>query len=39
MWRYRADEDGASLVRKDALLIHLLGLHIMHHHFYCVGSA
>lgn len=30
---YRADTDGTSLVRKDALLNHLLGLHILHDHF------
>lgn len=30
---YRADTDATSLVRKDALLNHLLGLHILHHHF------
>lgn len=30
---YRADTDPVSLVRKDALINHLLGLHILHHHF------
>ncbi|MDX1679087.1 MAG: asparagine synthase (glutamine-hydrolyzing) [Akkermansiaceae bacterium] len=30
---YRDDTDPTSLVRKDALLNHLLGLHILHHHF------
>lgn len=30
---YRSDTDGTSLVRKDALLNHLLGLHILHHQF------
>ncbi|MGB6223113.1 asparagine synthase (glutamine-hydrolyzing) [Haloferula sp.] len=30
---YRADRDPTSLVRKDALLNHLLGLHILHHKF------
>lgn len=30
---YRSDTDPVSLVRKDALLNHLLGLHILHHHF------
>lgn len=30
---YRNDTDPVSLVRKDALLNHLLGLHILHHHF------
>lgn len=30
---YRADTDGTSLVRKDALLNHLLGLHILHYQF------
>ena len=30
---YRADTDRTSLVRKDALLNHLLGLHILHDQF------
>ncbi len=30
---YHSDTDPVSLVRKDALLNHLLGLHILHHHF------
>jgi asparagine synthase (glutamine-hydrolysing) len=30
---YRADRDPTSLVRKDALLNHLLGLHILHEKF------
>jgi asparagine synthase (glutamine-hydrolysing) len=30
---YRADRDPTSLVRKDALLNHLLGLHILHDRF------
>ena len=30
---YRADKDPTSLVRKDALLNHLLGLHILHSKF------
>ncbi|BCX50014.1 asparagine synthetase B [Haloferula helveola] len=30
---YEADTDPTSLVRKDALLNHLLGLHILHHKF------
>jgi asparagine synthase (glutamine-hydrolysing) len=33
MSEYKADNDSVSLVRKDALINHLLGLHIMHHHF------
>lgn len=30
---YRNDTDAVSLVRKDALINHVLGLHILHHHF------
>ncbi len=30
---YREDPDQTSKTRKDALLNHLLGLHILHHHF------
>jgi asparagine synthase (glutamine-hydrolysing) len=30
---YKADKDPVSLVRKDALINHLLGLHVLHHHF------
>jgi len=30
---YRSDTDGTSLVRKDALLNHMLGLHILHDQF------
>ncbi len=30
---YRQDVDPVSLVRKDALLNHLLGLHVLHHQF------
>lgn len=30
---YQNDKDPVSLVRKDALMNHLLGLHILHHHF------
>ncbi len=30
---YRNDEDNVSLVRKDALLNHLIGLHVLSHQF------
>lgn len=30
---YEADTNPVSLVRKDALINHLIGLHILHHHF------
>jgi asparagine synthase (glutamine-hydrolysing) len=30
---YQHDSNPVSLVRKDALINHLLGLHILHHHF------
>lgn len=30
---YLEDQDAVSLVRKDALINHLLGLHILHHQF------
>jgi asparagine synthase (glutamine-hydrolysing) len=33
MKEYKADKDPISLVRKDALLNHILGLHILHHQF------
>lgn len=34
---YKADEDPVSLVRKDALINHLLGLHILWKQFICEG--
>ena len=30
---YRNDQDPVSLTRKDALINHILGLHILYHHF------
>ncbi|MEQ9424839.1 MAG: asparagine synthase (glutamine-hydrolyzing) [Cyclobacteriaceae bacterium] len=33
MTEYQNDTNPVSLVRKDALINHLLGLHILHHHF------
>ncbi|HHP7242220.1 MAG TPA: asparagine synthase (glutamine-hydrolyzing) [Cyclobacteriaceae bacterium] len=33
MKEYKRDTNAVSLVRKDALVNHILGLHILHHHF------
>jgi len=36
---YQADKDATSLIRKDALINHILGLHILHDHFIKEGEV